>query len=283
MQRVVVAGATGSIGGALTARLRDDGREVIGVSRTAPGRDDLRLDVTAASSTWPAWPRADVTYICVGCGGLETCERDPAGTRRVHVDAVAELARHATAAGHRVVFVSSSHVFDGTQAVARALDPPRPQTAYGRQKADAEAAVLAQPGAAVLRCSKIIGADDLRLSVWRTALLAGQPVVAFDDLPVAPLSMEDAVTALIDIGDAGQPGIFQLSGRDETTYFSLALALAGHLGVDERLVLPARAETAGVPPAFCPHGVRLEQTLPHPVDVAPPDVVIARALASPRW
>src|SRR5690349_3726207 len=98
MQRVVVAGATGSIGRALSARLRRDGRHVVGVSRTPAGREDVRLDLTSAQSSWPRWPAADVTYICIGSGGLEECERDPVGTRRVNVDAVSAVAREATAA-----------------------------------------------------------------------------------------------------------------------------------------------------------------------------------------
>jgi dTDP-4-dehydrorhamnose reductase len=278
MQRVVVAGATGTIGRALTARLRDEGRQVIGISRTAAARDDVRLDLTAASSSWPAWPAADVTYICVGSGGLEACERDPAGTHRVHVDAVAELAHRATAAGSRVVLLSSSHVFDGTQPVARALDPRRPQTAYGRQKAAAEIAVLDRPGAAVLRCSKIIGPGDARLTAWRSALLAGRPVEAFDDLFVAPLSLEDAVTALVSIGEACRPGIFQLSGPGEGTYFSIAMAVAAHLGVDASLITRASAAAAGVPGSFRPRGVLLEQTLPRPLEAAPLPAVVARCL-----
>jgi len=277
MQRVVVAGATGSIGRALTARLREEGRQVIGVSRTADGRDDIRLDLTAPSSSWPAWPAGDVTYICIGAGGLEACERDPEGTSRVHVDAVAAVARHAAAAGHRVVFLSSAHVFDGTWPVARIIDPRQPQTEYGRQKLEAELAVRAQRGAAVLRCSKIIGPGDSRLAAWRTALLEGRPVEAFDDLNAAPLWIGDAITALIAIGRAREPGIFQLSGRDEVSYFSIALALATHLGVDASLVRRASAEAAGVPAPFRPRGVRLEQALPEPIAVAPLDVVIARA------
>ena len=276
-KRAIVAGATGAIGRALTARLRDEGRHVIGISRTADGRDDVRLDLTVPSSSWPAWPAADVTYICIGAGGLEACERDPAGTRRVHVEAVAAVARHAAAAGSRVVFLSSSHVFDGTWPVARTMDPRRPQTAYGRQKAEAELAVRAQPGAAVLRCSKILGPGDPRLAAWRAELLAGRPVAAFDDLNAAPLWIGDAVTALIGIGDAREAGTFQLSGRDAVSYFSIALALATHLGVDASLVRRASAEAAGVPPSFRPFGVRLEQALPEPIAVAPLDVVIARA------
>ena len=259
---IVVAGATGSIGRALTARLRAEGRHGIGVSRTTAARHDIRLDLTTPPSSWPAWPAADVTYICIGAGGLDACELDPVGTRRVHVDAVAAVAHHASAAGSRVVFLSSSHVSG--------------ETVYGRQKAEAELAVLSRPGAAVLRCSKIVGSGDARLTAWRTALLAGRSIEAFDDLHVAPLWIGDAVTALIDVGDAGEPGIFQLTGR-ETTYFAMAVALAGHLGVDASLVVPASAQTAGVPPSFRPRGVVLEQVLPRPIDVAPLDVVVARA------
>lgn len=265
---VVVAGATGSIGSALAAGLRGEGRHVLGVSRTADGRDDIRFDLTTASSSWPAWPAADVTYICIGSGGLEACERDPGGTRRVHVDAVAAVARRAAAAGNRLVFLSSSHVVNGARA----------ETEYGRQKADAEFAVLQQPDAAVLRCSKIIGPGNARLTAWRTALLAGIPVEAFDDVYVAPLSMTDSVTALMAIADSREAGVFQLSGREETTYFSMALAVADHLGVDPSLVRRASAEAAGMPPAFRPRGVRLEQRLPGPIEVAPLGLIIARAL-----
>jgi dTDP-4-dehydrorhamnose reductase len=279
MKHAVVAGVTGQVGRALAARLRIEGRQVIGVSRTAAGPLDVQLDLATEPSTWPAWPAADVTFICIGAGGLETCARDPAGTRRVNVDAVAAVARHATAAGSRVVFISSSHVVDGAEPIARPSDPRQPQTEYGRQKADAEVAVLAQPGAAVLRCSKIFGPGDLRLGAWRRALLSGQPFMAFDDLYVAPISMEEAVAALTMIGDAGEPGLFQLSGSEDTTYYSLALALARHLGVDPSLVLHRSAVAAGVPLAFRPRGVRLEQRLPRPMEPAALDVVIARALS----
>ena len=278
MRRVVVAGATGSIGRALTARLREDGRQVIGVSRTAAGRDDVRLDLMTASSSWPAWPAADVTYICTGSGGLDECERDPARTRQVNVDAVVTLAQRAEAAGSRVVFVSSSHVFDGQARISRAGDPRSPRTMYGRQKSEAESGVLETAGAAVLRLSRVVGPGDARLNAWRTALRAGRHVEAFADLPVAPLSSADAVTALIDVGEAGQPGVFQLSGPREESYFSMALAVAAHVGAPASLVVRASAAAAAVPPAFRPAGVLLEQTLPRPFDAAPLHVVVARSL-----
>jgi dTDP-4-dehydrorhamnose reductase len=275
---VIVAGGSGTIGRALIARLREEGRRVTGISRTATAPDDIRFDLTAAASSWPAWPGADVTYICIGRGGLEDCERDPGATRRVNVDAVGVLARRAAAAGSHVVFVSSSHVFDGATRMARAGDPTSPQCEYGRQKRDAEVAVLDTGRGAVLRLSKAVGRDDARLSAWRTALLAGRHVEAFTDLAVAPLSVADAVASLIDVGACAQPGIFQLSGPREETYFSMAQAVAVHIGVSSSLIVPASAEAAGVPAVFRPRGVLLEQRLPRPIDAAPLDVVVACSL-----
>jgi dTDP-4-dehydrorhamnose reductase len=277
-RRAVVVGASGAIGGRLAGRLVAEGWAVVRACRTPRSAADLRLDLSAAAVTWPFWPRADVTYICAGAGGLEECERDPAATRRVNVEGVGAIARHAAGTGSRVVFVSTSHVFEGEQRIARASDPRRPRTEYGRQKAEAELAVLELPGAAVLRCSKVIGPGDARLLGWHRALLAGRSVEAFDDLRVAPLSMEDAVAALIAVGDAAEEGVFQLSATDDVSYFSMALALAGFVGAPSSLVVRASAQAAGVPAAWRPRGVLLEQKLPRPIDPAPYDVVIARAL-----
>jgi len=149
---------------------------------------------------------------------------------------------------------------------------------FGRQKAEAEKAILELDGAAVLRLSKVVAPDDARVSAWRTALLAGRRVEAFGDLAVAPLALADAVTALIGIGEAERPGTFQLSGPRRETYLSMALAVAGALGVPASLVVETSAAAAGVPPAFRPNGVLLEQALPQPLDAAPFDVVIARDL-----
>jgi dTDP-4-dehydrorhamnose reductase len=274
----IVVGASGVIGRSLSARLVAEGRDVLSASRNPRADDHLRLDLSAPSTTWPRWPRADVTYICAGTGNLDDCERDPSATRRVNVDGVIALAQRAADEGSRVILVSTSHVFEGAKPIARASDPRRPQTEYGRQKAEAEQAVLEMPGASVLRCSRIFGRGDARLAAWRDALLGGRSVDGFDDVHVAPLSMEDAVDALIAVGDAAQPGLFQLSATEPTTYFAMALAVAALLGVSRSLVVRASAEAAGVPAAFRPRGVRLEQKLPHPVDPAPIDVVIARAL-----
>jgi dTDP-4-dehydrorhamnose reductase len=279
MRSVVVAGVTGTIGRGLSAQLRRQGRMVIGASRTAAGRNDLRLDVTAPASTWPRWPSVDVTYVCIGAGGLETCERDPALTGRVHVDAVAELASRATATGSRVVLVSTSHVFNGSAPLARTSDPTCPATEYGRQKAAAELAVLTHPGAAVLRVSKVFAPGDSRLTTWRTTLLAGQCVEGFWDVALAPLALDDAVAALIYVGEADHSGLFQLSGPEAATYYSLARAVAAHIGAPAALVIGTSAAAAGMPAAFRPDGVLLEQRLPRPVTPAALPAIVARCLA----
>ena len=81
-----------------------------------------------------------------------TTARRPS-TARVHV------ARAAAAVGARLVHLSTDVVFDGEKGSPYAEeDEPAPVTDYGRDKADAERAVLeAYPGALVVRTSLIYG------------------------------------------------------------------------------------------------------------------------------
>src|SRR5436305_6422990 len=112
---------------------------------------------------------------------MAECHRDPARARRVNVGGTATLAELAAKAGARLVLVSTDLVFDGEHAPYREADPPRPLSAYGRSKAEAEAAVLAVPRAAVARVSLLFGAS-----------LAGRP--SFFDEQAAALRARRPVT-----------------------------------------------------------------------------------------
>ena len=194
MRTALVVGATGLIGRGLTARLRAAGCGVIGASRSMGAEGDLVWDLARPPVAWPRNVNVDVTYVCAGPSGLAECEADPDGTRRINVDGVVAVARLAAQAGSRVVMVSTSHVFDGTSAMARPADPRHPITAYGAQKAEAEQAVLSLPSA-VLRLSRVVGPHDARPTAWRDGPLAGAPSSPSTTCSWRR-SLDDVVTAL---------------------------------------------------------------------------------------
>jgi dTDP-4-dehydrorhamnose reductase len=275
---VLVAGGAGLIGGALVRQLRAEGDEVVETRRGPGPPGSLVLDLAAPSSTWPRLDRFEVAFLCAGRTALADCENDPPGTRRVNVDGTVALARLLHDGGSRVVLVSSPLVFDGTLPIPGPSDTPSPVSEYGRQKADAERAVLALLRGSVLRLAKVIGPGAPRLVEWRESLLRGGSVGAFDDLRLAPLPLAIAVEALVAVGRCGQPGIHQLSGPREETYYSMARATAEYIGVDPGRVHRASAEAAGVPPAFRPRHVRLAQALPVAIEAPGLAAVVAAGL-----
>ena len=112
-------------------------------------------------------------------------------------------------------------------------------------------------------------------------MLSGTPIEAFDDVTINLISLGNVLDALVDIGEARTPGLYQLSGPSDETYYTIALALADRLRVPRNLVRRASAATAGVPESFRPRHASLRQTLPKPIRV--PDLVELLAISlAPR-
>ncbi len=146
---ILVTGATGFVGQALCAELS---RREIGyrpVSRV-PRPDFIAIWAMDRNTDWSdALAGVDtVMHLAARVHVMNESAADPlAAFRAVNVDATANLARQAAAAGvKRFVFLSSIKV-NGEETAAgkpfRASDVPHPQDAYGRSKLEAEEALLA--------------------------------------------------------------------------------------------------------------------------------------------
>lgn len=75
-----------------------------------------------------------------------------------------------------------------------------------------------------------------RLSQWAATLRAGGRVAAAGHLRVAPVMLEEVVEGLLGLARGFEPGIYQMSAREDHSYLDLAGALAAQAGgevVDE--------------------------------------------------
>jgi dTDP-4-dehydrorhamnose reductase len=245
----LVVGGDGLIGRALVRRLEADGRAVLATTRrrgcAGPGRPHLELAQDPANWTLPR--PVSVAFLLAAAANQLSCCADPSASRRINVDHTAALARRLVSLGAFVVFTSTNLVFDGEQARYPTCAAPHPTSEYGRQKAEAEQALLALgAGAAVVRLTKVLAAEMPLIGGWVEALKAGRPVEAFTDLVCAPMPVAFVAEALARIGAQRKGGLFHLSGADEVSYADLARSLARRLGVDDALVKPTTSTAAGV-------------------------------------
>lgn len=235
---MLVVGGDGKIGRSIRKNLAALGFQALATTRrrqAAGGEATVFLDL-ADPATWPSGEGAAVAFLCAGEPSIEACERDPELSRKINVDLTGALAARLAEGGAQVVLISSNRVFDGSVSHISADTAPCPQTEYGRQKADAEKAVLELAGGAVLRVSKILFPDDALIRGWRSELAAGRPIRALRNMVMSPIADDDASAALIEIGLSRLPGIFQLSADRDVSYFDTALDIAASLAADSGLI-----------------------------------------------
>jgi nucleoside-diphosphate-sugar epimerase len=133
---ILVTGADGRLGAALTSRLAADGTPLV-----RAGRDSDVTD-TGAIARLLSDHRPDAIVHLASITG-SACDTDPSRTRAVNVDATAAIARAAAAAGvRRFVFTSSAAVYgDARDTALRESDPVQPASAYAESKVAAEQAL----------------------------------------------------------------------------------------------------------------------------------------------
>lgn len=208
------------------------------------GRRDL--DITSEAAVLATLERLQPRLVIHAAAVSDTgaCERDPAGTQRVNVQGVRHVAEACRRLGARLIHLSSDQVFNGNPESGPYPEDrqPMPNTAYGRQKREAEVAALAlAPEAVVLRLTWLFDCPQRRLRtnanlVWNIlrAALRNQPLT----LPTREFRgltyVHDLVERFEDLLDL-PGGIHHAgSGNDLSTYEAGALVLE-ELGLGHRI------------------------------------------------
>jgi dTDP-4-dehydrorhamnose reductase len=251
--KLLVTGAGGSLGAYLLRDLTTRSWQVTAWSGTQIGSlfaiplhpVDL-ADPDAVTRAF-AETRPDVVVHAAALAKVGDCCANPARARLVNVDGTRRLAELAAQHNARLLLVSTDLVFDGEHAPYREGDPPAPLSVYGRTKAEAEQAVLAYPGNAVVRLSLLFGpALTGRISFFDQqieALRRRKPITLFDDEWRTPLALPIAASALVELVESSFTGLLHLGGPERLSRLEMGEKLARRLGSDPSLVVRIRRDS----------------------------------------
>jgi dTDP-4-dehydrorhamnose reductase len=233
--RFLVIGGDSTLGGGVCARLEADGHAVAVTSRR-PG-SALPLDLAGDLSGWKPPEGLHTAFLFAAACSIDDCERSPRATRRINVENTVLLARRLLEAGCRIVFPSSSLVFDGKVPLPAEDASRSPVTEYGRQKSEAEEALLGLgEGVSVIRYTKVVTLPMPLLADWRRQLVAGGTVTSFEDMYFAPVTLDFAVKATVRAALCPGGGVWHISAETEMSYADAARLIAWDAGVDSNLV-----------------------------------------------
>ena len=241
---LLITGATGTLGGAFARAC-----ELRGLAYRLTSRAELDAAEPDDVATVLAALRPWAVVNTAGYVRVDDAEHDEVRCRRENTRAPQVLARACAASNIPFVTFSSDLVFDGLAGRAYVEpDDPAPLSAYGRSKADAEAAVLAAcDDALVVRTSAFFGPWDEHNFVTQalSALAAGRPVVAADDLVVSPTYVPDLVHATLDLLVDGESGLWHVANDGAVTWADLARLAAEAADVQAATLEPRPAAECG--------------------------------------
>jgi len=138
--RILVLGASGLVGSHVLAEARARGHEASGTCRSQDiaGLERLDLADEAGLALLLDRLRPEAVVHAAGWTWVDGCEGDPARSRRENVDQPMAVARWCRNNGARMLYFSTSYVFDGVAGNYDETAAPAPLNVYGKDKLLAE-------------------------------------------------------------------------------------------------------------------------------------------------
>jgi dTDP-4-dehydrorhamnose reductase len=237
--RWLVTGAAGMLGRDLCAVLAETGEtDVVAATRAD-------LDVTDPAAVRDAVTDADIVLNTAAWTDVDGAETAEEAATAINGHAVRTLA---SAAGKRLIHLSTDYVFDGTATTPYPEDAPwAPVNAYGRGKALGEQAVLAA-GGYVVRTAWLYGAHGSNFVRTMLRLAAERDTLDVVDDQQGPPTWSYALAhQLVALGAAARagraaPGAYHGTAAGSTTWWGLARAVFAEAGLDPERVRPTSSD-----------------------------------------
>jgi len=232
-KKLFVTGASGFLGWQVARHAHADWR-VVGTwhghaAGLLPKSEAMQLDLTHRDAIWQALKAVnpDAVFHLAAASNPAHCEANMEKTRLLNVEATTWLAEMCAERNIKLLFTSSSQVYDGVEAPFSESPNPSPQNEYGRQKLAAEQAIRQlTPSAIIVRVAVMygkagIGTNNFLLQ-WLETWRRGGTVTAFHDEIRSFLSGQSAAAGLFLLLEKGAEGIFNLGGATAVSRYDFA-------------------------------------------------------------
>jgi dTDP-4-dehydrorhamnose reductase len=231
--RVIITGAAGLVGSALTEHCRARGDDELAFDREG-------LDITDERAVRETFGRLrpDAAVNCAAWTDVDGCELDPQRAFLVNSQGVEALATAARLVSASFVTVSTDYVFDGRREghFYTQRDDPHPLSAYGAAKLEGERrAQAATARTSIVRTGWVFGAGgrNFLATVVERARRA-EPLRAISDSYGTPTYAPDLAARLRELAELDLPGIYHdVNAGEGASYESFAREAVAAAGLQD--------------------------------------------------
>lgn len=244
MKKLLVTGASGFLGWNVLHQTRGlyhvtglYHSQPVNVSGVATVQVDLCDEAQVLSIMASVKP--DLVIHCAAASKPNFCEEHPELSHTINVKATRLLAQICALQNTKLVFTSTDLVFDGEKGQYAEDSPTGPLMRYGRQKLEAEKAVLETPNGVVCRMPLMFGEAPPTAASFLQGFLSqlqkGESLRLFTDEYRSPLFAEDAAKGLIWAGEHVQ-GLIHLGGKERMSRYEFGWLMCEAYGISTELI-----------------------------------------------
>lgn len=250
--KILITGANGLLGQHLIKQLLDHRHTVIatgkGPSRLPfPANEQFsyqELDITDGPlvNSLLLKLRPDAVIHAAAMTQVDECEENKIDCWNINVTATRFLTDAAKEINARFIFISTDFVFDGIHGPYAEDAEPNPVNYYGSSKWGAEKAVVESGLQWIIIRTVLVTGNPLsgtrrNIITWvKDKLESGEKIKVVDDQYRTPTYVEDLASGIVLALEKNATGIFHISGKDTLTPYSIAIATARQLKLDEKLI-----------------------------------------------
>ena len=180
----------------------------------------------------------EAVIICFGETRLNECQKNPARTREINVNAISDIYEVISQFGIFTVFLSTDRVFSGKNSFEIETAEKTPVSQYGIQKRDCEDKLKEIDGEnlAILRMSKVISRRYELIDNWIFRITNNRSIYAYNDMSICPVYVDSAINMIIYLIKRKKSGEFHLSGEKDISYYEFAKELSLKLNIKARII-----------------------------------------------
>src|SRR3989344_3723433 len=234
--QVIITGASGLLGSQLVQTFKNQGHEVLAVFNRKPGSivsgtNKIRCDVSIKKDTFSLKEHIKCPSLIVHCAAItnvDLCEKDKELCKATNIEGTKNICELARQTKSRLIYVSTSSVFDGKKGNYKELDKTNPINYYNFSKVQGERCILEYEKGLIIRTIPIglhsLGRKPTSFLEWLVNSFKNNlDINLFTDSMINPLTTTTLSTIISKTSLLPENGIIHLGSRDVVSKASIGL------------------------------------------------------------
>jgi len=191
----------------------------------------------------------DIVIDTVALSSYFTCENNPELCKKLNYDSAANIVEACRDINAKMIFISSSYVFNGEKGDYTEIDIPNSTHEYGKSKVRAENKVLELNNSIVIRTEPLYGfnQDKGQITVG-TNTFQDYAKVGYPDLLRCPVFVDDIPKIIFDLINKKQCGIFNIASTKKITWLSFLTKVASIISAEDKVIIVDNSDWILRPP-----------------------------------